>query len=70
MTKDYYKILDINHDADMEEIINSYRRLALRYHPDKCRDPQSLEKMKEINEAYSLLKNPIRRLRYDRENKI
>ena len=67
MTRNYYKILGIKSDADMEEIKNSYRRLALLYHPDKCRDPQSLEKMKEINEAYSLLKNPIRRLRYDRE---
>ncbi|OGW33139.1 MAG: hypothetical protein A2X59_05920 [Nitrospirae bacterium GWC2_42_7] len=70
MTKDYYKILEIKHDADIEEIKNSYRRLALRYHPDKCTNALSLERMKEINEAYSLLKNPIRRLRYDRENNI
>ena len=65
--KDYYRILDVNRDTSPEDIRNAFRRLALRYHPD--RNPnnpkQAEEKFKEINEAYEVLGNEQKRRQYD-----
>lgn len=64
--KDYYKILGVNRDAKDEEIKRAYRKLALKYHPDRNpNDKQAEEKFKEINEAYQVLSDPERRARYD-----
>ncbi|MBU0994250.1 MAG: DnaJ domain-containing protein [Proteobacteria bacterium] len=64
--RDYYTVLNIEKSASASEIKNAYRELALKYHPDRNRDnPDSLEKMKEINEAYAVLSNPSRRKEYD-----
>jgi len=64
--KDYYKILGIARTADVVEIKKAYRRLAMRYHPDRHpNDRQSEEKFKEINEAFQVLGDPGRRSRYD-----
>jgi molecular chaperone DnaJ len=66
MAKDYYGILGINKDATPEEIKKSYRKLSMKYHPDKNPDnKEAEEKFKEISEAYSVLSNPKKRKEYD-----
>jgi curved DNA-binding protein CbpA len=64
--KDYYKILGVSKNASIEEISKNYRRLALIYHPDVngCDD----EKFKEINEAYQVLSDSLKRRDYDHQN--
>lgn len=61
--KDYYKILSVNENAVQSEIKKSYRNLAFRYHPDK--NPGGEEMMKEINEAYAVLSDPVKKREYD-----
>ncbi len=64
--KDYYEILGISRDADIKDIKKAYRKLALKYHPD--RNPGSKEaeeKFKEAAEAYSVLSDREKRRRYD-----
>lgn len=55
MGKDYYKILGVSRKASEDEIKKAYRKLALKFHPDKNRDPGAEEKFKEIAEAYEVL---------------
>jgi curved DNA-binding protein len=65
--KDYYKILGVSRDADEKEIKRTYRKLALKYHPDKNPDNKKAEdRFKEINEAYEVLGDPAKRAKYDR----
>ncbi len=65
-TRDYYEILSIEKTADGEEIKRSYRRLAMKYHPDRNpNDPEAEAKFKECAEAYEVLSDPSRRQRYD-----
>jgi curved DNA-binding protein len=64
--KDYYKILGVDKKASEDEIKRAYRKLALKYHPDRNPDDkQAEEKFKEINEAYQVLSDPAKRTRYD-----
>lgn len=64
--KDYYKILGVSRDATIDEIKKAYRRLALKYHPDRNPgDKEAEEKFKEINEAYAVLSDPEKRKQYD-----
>ena len=64
--KDYYQVLGISKDASDKSIKKAYRDLALKYHPDKNRnDLSAAEKMKDINEAYAVLSNPVKRSEYD-----
>jgi curved DNA-binding protein len=64
--KDYYRILNVDKNADEKEIKRAYRKLAREYHPDKNPDDKvSEEKFKEINEAYEVLGNPENRTKYD-----
>jgi curved DNA-binding protein len=64
--KDYYKILGVDRKASEEEIKRTYRKLALKYHPDRNPgDKKAEEKFKEINEAYQVLSDPSKRSRYD-----
>jgi curved DNA-binding protein len=66
-TKDYYSALGLSRDASQEEIKKSYRRLALKYHPDRNRDDSGAEDtFKEIGEAYAVLSDPEKRRIYDR----
>lgn len=53
--KDYYKILEISRNASKQEIRKVFRKLAMKYHPDRNKDPNAESKFKEINEAYSVL---------------
>jgi curved DNA-binding protein len=65
--KDYYKILGVDRKAGEEEIKKAYRKLAMKYHPDRNPgDPKSEEKFKEINEAYQVLSDAEKRAHYDR----
>lgn len=65
--KDYYEVLGVNKNSTDSEIKKAYRELAKKYHPDLNRDdPKSAEaKMKEINEAYDVLKDKEKRAQYD-----
>jgi len=64
--RDYYEILGVSRDADESEIKQAYRRLALKYHPDKNPgDRRAVDKMKEINEAYAVLSDAQKRRKYD-----
>lgn len=64
--KDYYRILSVDRNVTEEEIKKAYRKLALKYHPDRNPgDKGSEEKFKEINEAYSCLSDPQKRANYD-----
>jgi molecular chaperone DnaJ len=64
--RDYYEILGISKSASDEEIKKAYRKLAIKYHPDKNPDDkQAEEKFKEAAEAYEVLSNPEKRQRYN-----
>lgn len=64
--RDYYDILGINKNADDTEIKKAYRKLALKYHPDKNPDDKDAEeKFKEAAEAYEVLRDPQKRQRYN-----
>jgi curved DNA-binding protein len=64
--KDYYQALGVNRNASAEEIKKAYRKLALKYHPDRNPDDKTSEdKFKDINEAYQVLSDPTKRQRYD-----
>ena len=64
--KDYYDVLGMARDASDEEIKKAFRRLALKYHPDKAKNKTAAEeKFKEINEANEVLSDPEKRRKYD-----
>lgn len=67
MEKDYYLILGVGENATQQQVKEEYRKLALKYHPDRNRDnPEAAGRMKEINESYAVLSNPQKRSEYDR----
>lgn len=63
MAKNYYEVLGVSKTASQDEIKTAYRKLAHQYHPDKAGG--DAEKMKEINEAYQVLKDSDKRAKYD-----
>jgi curved DNA-binding protein len=64
--KDYYKILGVDRKASADEIRTAYRKLAMKYHPDKNPgDKKSEDNFKEINEAYQVLSDEEKKARYD-----
>lgn len=65
MNKDYYEILGVNKNADKKEIKEAFHKLSKKYHPDICKDPDATEKFKEVNEAYQVLSDDIKRQNYD-----
>jgi len=65
--RDYYEVLGVRRDGSAEDIKRAYRRMALKYHPDKNPGDQEAEKkFKESAEAYEVLSDPEKRQRYDR----
>jgi DnaJ-class molecular chaperone len=68
--KDYYKILGVSSSADEDTIKRAYRKLALKYHPDRNPgDPRAEERFKETSEAYGVLIDPVKRGQYNRIRK-
>lgn len=71
MNKDYYKILGISENATDSEISSAFKKLAMKYHPDRNKgDKSAEEKFKEINEAYNTLKDSKSRQEYDMMRKF
>ena len=66
MGKDYYKILGVEKGAGEEEVKKAYRKMALKFHPDKNKEPDAEEKFKEIAEAYEVLSDADKRAAFDR----
>src|SRR3954465_1535259 len=65
--RDYYEVLTVSREATEEEIKRSYRKLAVKFHPDKNPDdPHAEEKFKELGEAYDVLMDADKRAAYDR----
>ncbi|MFO7767713.1 MAG: molecular chaperone DnaJ [bacterium] len=65
--RDYYEVLGVGRDADPDEIKKAYRKLALKFHPDRNPgDREAEEKFKEATEAYEVLRDSERRAQYDR----
>ena len=71
MTKDYYKILDIPEFSTTEEIKNAYRKLARKWHPDVAGNSSDvIARFKEINEAYEILSDGIKKVDYNKARKF
>src|SRR3979409_2498664 len=65
--RDYYEVLALTKRATSEKVKRSYRKLAVKYHPDKNPDdPHAEEKFKELGEAYDVLNDADKRAAYDR----
>jgi len=69
-TSDFYKILCIEKNASQEEIKNSYKKMVLKYHPDKNKDPKAPEMFRKVCIAYETLSDKEKRIRYDSFDEI
>jgi molecular chaperone DnaJ len=63
--RDYYEVLGVGREADPKEIKSAYRKLALKYHPDRSQETDAEERFKEISEAYAVLSDSDKRKQYD-----
>lgn len=63
----HYRVLMLDPSADADVVSVVYRRLAQRYHPDRDTSPEAARRMSEINAAYGVLKDPVKRAEYDHQ---
>ncbi|MGB0651892.1 MAG: molecular chaperone DnaJ [Thermoplasmatota archaeon] len=63
--RDYYEVLGVEKGAEKDVIKRAYRKLAVKYHPDRNQEPDAEERFKEISEAYAVLSDAEKRQRYD-----
>src|SRR5512136_1002338 len=63
--RDYYEVLGVQKNASKDEIKDTYRKLAMQYHPDRNKSPDAEGKFKEISEAYAVLSDDEKRQQYD-----
>ena len=71
MTKDYYKILGVSQNCTEQELKSAYRKLARKFHPDVAgNSSEVVSKFKEINEAYEVLSDKVKRAEYDTINRF
>ncbi|MCH7944501.1 MAG: DnaJ domain-containing protein [Armatimonadetes bacterium] len=63
--RDFYEVMGISSDASEEEVKKAFRRLALKYHPDRNQEPEAEARFKEVSQAYDVLKDPEKRKKYD-----
>ena len=69
--RDYYEVLGVEKTASEEEIKKAYRKIAIKYHPDRNPgDKQAEEKFKEAAEAYNILHDPQKRQQYDQSTDL
>ena len=61
----YYEVLSVERSANDEQLKKSFRRLAMKFHPDRNPDAEAQEKFKEAKEAYEMLSDPQKRAAYD-----
>ena len=64
-TKDYYNVLGVSSSASADDLKKAFRRLAMKYHPDRNKDDRAEEMFKKVNEAYVILSNEKERGTYD-----
>jgi len=67
---DLYEVLGVSRDATNEDIKKAYRSLAIRYHPDKNKEPNATQKFQDISVAYEILSDPEKRKKYDLSGSI
>ncbi len=65
MLKGLYAVLGLSRRATKAEIKDAFKKLALRYHPDRNKDPEAVSRFEEISEAYAILSDGDKRARYD-----
>jgi tetratricopeptide (TPR) repeat protein len=69
-TGDHYSVLEVSHNASEEEIKRSFRRLALKYHPDKNKDEGASDNFRRVKLAHEILSDPLKRRQYDDELRV
>lgn len=67
MTLNHYQVLMVDRDVDLDILSVAYRRLAQRYHPDVDQSLVAQFRMRDINRAYDVLRDPVQRAAYDRQ---
>jgi DnaJ-class molecular chaperone len=67
--KNYYNVLGVNEDADIKDIKKAFRELSLKWHPDRNKEPEAINKIQEINEAYETIGDDEKRRIYDEERR-